>query len=97
MFDRADKNNDGKLDLDEILQLLRKLNVRSSKTKIKSTLKVRIIFINWNKIILQNHITFLNLLFSFYYYCYKSLSFKYRFKIKTRGCNFHYVFVLSFP
>ena len=40
MFDRADKNRDGRLDMDEILQLLRKLNVRASRTEIKHVLKV---------------------------------------------------------
>lgn len=39
LFDRADKNKDGQLDLDEIIQLLRKLNVRCSKTETKHLLK----------------------------------------------------------
>jgi len=39
LFDRADKNKDGQLDLDEIIQLLRKLNVRCSKSETKHLLK----------------------------------------------------------
>lgn len=40
-FDEADKNGDGSLSINEVLQLMHKLNVNLPRQKVKQMFKVR--------------------------------------------------------